>query len=139
MRKFITGKRFGLWIGLGGALILAIALVFPAAAARLPSLTQIATSLPTSVSGLSTQTTATIPITISGTVVDANGPVGGAVLQIKGTPNQTTAGKDGRFTFRGQGLGGATVLQLRPGRPATWWAGWTWILKSRSGKRAAAV
>ncbi|MGD0003231.1 MAG: carboxypeptidase-like regulatory domain-containing protein [Anaerolineaceae bacterium] len=123
MRKFITGKRFGLWIGLGGALILAIALVFPAAAARLPSLTQIATSLPTSVSGLSTQTTATIPITISGTVVDANGPVGGAVLQIKGTPNQTTAGKDGRFTFRGQGLGGATVTTITawaPGHMVGW-------------------
>jgi multidrug efflux pump subunit AcrA (membrane-fusion protein) len=78
MRKFIIGKRFGLWIALGGALILAIALVFPAAAARLPLLTQTATTTPTAISAT------TIPTTISGLVVDANGPVGGAILQIKG-------------------------------------------------------
>ena len=137
MRKFIAGKRFSLWIGLGGALILVIALVLPAAAARLPALAQAATALPTTTSGLSTQTTTTIPSTISGTVVDANGPVGGAILQIKGTPNQTTAGKDGNYTFRGQGLGTSTVTVITAWAPGHM-VGWATLdLKSRSGKQAA--
>jgi len=97
MRKFFIGKRFGLWIALVGALILAIALVLPAVAARAPSLTQADT---------------TIPTTISGTVVDEKGPVAGAILQIKGTPNQTTAAKDGSFTFKGQGLGGTKLTTI---------------------------
>jgi hypothetical protein len=97
MRKLITGKRFGLWAGLGGALILALALFLPAAAARLPTLINGETTLPTS---------------ISGTVVDEKGPVAGAILQIKGTPNQTTTGKDGSFNFRGEGLGGSKLTTI---------------------------
>ena len=105
MRRFITGKRFGLWIGLGGALILAIALVFPAAAAQMPLMTLTGTVTPT------VNPLLTIPTTISGTVVDANGPIAGAILQIKGKPDQTTTAKDGSFTFQ-KDLGGNAVTVI---------------------------
>ena len=108
MKNYIRGRQFGLWLALGGALILAFALVLPAGASQVPAETQVPM---------------TIPATISGTVVDANGPIAGAILQIKGTPNQTTTAKDGSFTFRGEGLGGITLTTITawaPGHMVGW-------------------
>ena len=51
-----------------------------------------------------------LPETITGLVVDANGPVGNALLQVQGTPLKTTTAQDGTFTLAG--LGGATPLML---------------------------
>ena len=118
MRKFITGKRFGIWVGLGAALILALALVLPAGATKLTALTPTATVFPTPIPTFSVP----LPGMISGTVVDANGPVAGAILQIKGTPNQITTAKDGTYTFR-QGLGGTkltTIVAWAPGHMVGW-------------------
>jgi hypothetical protein len=123
MRKFITGKLFGLWVGLGGALILALALVLPAGAARLPLLSPTATTLPSVVPTIVPTFAVPIPSTISGTVVDANGPVAGAILQIKGAPGQITTAKDGSYTFHGQGLGGTkltTIVAWAPGHMVGW-------------------
>ncbi len=117
MRKFITGKRFGLWIGLGGALILVLALSLPAAAAKLPALAPTATTAPATPAALTP-----IPSMISGTVVDANGPIAGAILQIKGKPNQTTTAQDGSFAFR-EGLGGTNLTIITawaPGHMVGW-------------------
>jgi hypothetical protein len=63
-----------------------------------------------------------LPASIAGLVVDANGPVANALLQVQGTPNKTTTAQDG--TFKLDGLAGATPLML------TAWAegyfvGWT--------------
>ncbi len=64
-----------------------------------------------------------LPSAISGTVVDANGPVAGAIVQIKGAPGQTTTAKDGTYSFSGQGLGGTkltTVVAWAPGHMVGW-------------------
>lgn len=53
-----------------------------------------------------------LPATISGVVTNANGPVAGAIVQVQGTPNQTTTGADGAFRLHGEGLGGATVATV---------------------------
>jgi hypothetical protein len=63
-----------------------------------------------------------LPAAISGIVSDANGPVAAAIVQVKGTPNQTITSQDGKFTL--QGLGGITLTTI------TAWAsgyfvGWT--------------
>ena len=51
-----------------------------------------------------------IPATISGMVADANGPIANAIVQVKGTPNQTTTDSKGSFTLKG--LGGTKLLTL---------------------------
>ncbi len=40
-----------------------------------------------------------LPETLSGVVIDANGPLAGAIVQIQGTPNQTLTADDGVFTL----------------------------------------
>jgi len=52
-----------------------------------------------------TPSTPAVPSTLSGTVNGKDGPVAGAVIQIKGTANTTTTGHDGTFTISGAGLG----------------------------------
>lgn len=42
-----------------------------------------------------------LPTTLTGAVVDAKGPVSGAEVQVKGTPNKTTTAKDGSFKLKG--------------------------------------
>ena len=44
---------------------------------------------------------APLPASISGTVRDASGPLAGALVQIQGTPNRTTANAQGAFTLDG--------------------------------------
>ena len=51
-----------------------------------------------------------IPATISGIVADANGPIANAIVQVKGTPNQTTTDSKGSFTLKGSG--GTKLLTL---------------------------
>lgn len=53
-----------------------------------------------------------LPHTISGVVSNAVGPVAGAIVQVQGTPNQTTTRSDGAFTLHGQGLGGNRVVTV---------------------------
>jgi len=60
----------------------------------------------------SQQSSSVVPITISGVVADANGPVAGAIVQVQGTPNQTTSAADGAFTIHGEGLGGSKVVTM---------------------------
>ncbi len=65
-----------------------------------------------------------LPTTISGTVVNADGPIAGAIVQVQGTPNRTTTDARGAFTLHGQGLGVPHVVTV------TAWAeghyiGWT--------------
>ena len=47
------------------------------------------------------QGAALLPEVISGQVVDANGAVDGAIVQLKGTPYQQISAADGTFTFSG--------------------------------------
>ena len=65
-----------------------------------------------------------LPVTVSGVVRSASGPIAGAIVQVQGTPNRTTTDPQGHFTLHGQGLGGSHVVTV------TAWAeghyiGWT--------------
>jgi hypothetical protein len=59
-----------------------------------------------------------LPSTITGVVRNDKGPVAGAIVQVQGTPNQTTTAADGTFTLHGQGLGGS-----KPATMTAWSAG----------------
>ena len=77
-------------------------------------LTATATSVPTATAAATatpdTRPSVPIPATISGIVADANGPIANAIVQVKGTPNQTTTDSKGSFTLKG--LGGTKLLTL---------------------------
>lgn len=90
MQILTSGKKFGIFAVAGGALLLLSALVLAACS---PSLQK-------------------IPSTLSGTVSGQDGPVAGAMVQIKGTPNQTTTGHDGSFILTGEGLGKAEATTI---------------------------
>lgn len=96
MKKNIINRQFGLWMALCGIIMLFVPVILLAACSKLPGFNQVAA----------------IPSTISGTVVDENGPVAGAIVQVKGTPNKTTTVKDGTFTLQGQGLGGTKLVTV---------------------------
>src|SRR3990172_5865107 len=51
-----------------------------------------------------------LPSTLSGAVVDANGPIAGAVIQIMGLPEQITSDQQGMFTL--SGLGGLMPITI---------------------------
>ena len=53
--------------------------------------------------------------------MDANGPVAGAIVQVQGTPNQTTTAADGSYRLHGQGLGGTDAVTV------TAWSGGHYI------------
>jgi len=53
-----------------------------------------------------------LPFTVTGTVKGPNGPVGGAIVQVQGTPNQTTTAADGSYRLHGQGLGGTGAVTV---------------------------
>jgi hypothetical protein len=55
---------------------------------------------------------ARLPATVTGVVTNANGPVAGAIVQLQGTPNQTTTAADGTFSLHGQGLGGSNAVTV---------------------------
>ena len=50
------------------------------------------------------------PPTVSGVVVDSNGPAAGAIVQVQGTPNTTETSDDGSFTLTGLDGAGALVV-----------------------------
>jgi hypothetical protein len=140
MSKLISGRLGGLLLVLtgiamvlaactslaGGPTVLQSNAVQPTSGS-LPAADATVTSQPAAIKPTVTVTPDTrpsvpIPDTISGTVVDANGPVADAIIQVKGTPNRITTSKDGKFTL--QGLGGTKLLTV------TAWAngyfvGWT--------------
>ncbi|MCS7056533.1 MAG: carboxypeptidase-like regulatory domain-containing protein [Thermoflexales bacterium] len=67
---------------------------------------------------------ARLPVTVSGVVVNTNGPVAGAIVQVQGTQNRTTTDARGAFTLHGEGLGKSHAVTV------TAWAeghyiGWT--------------
>lgn len=70
---------------------------------------------------LGLQSSPPLPATISGKVRDANGPVAGAIVQVQGTPNQTTTAADGSYRLHGQGLGGTGAVTV------TAWSGGHYI------------
>jgi hypothetical protein len=78
------------------------AVILPSA--TLPLATASATVVPTSVN------LTPLPPTVSGMVMDAKGPLAGAIVQIQGTANQTLTSKNGVFTF--SGIKGTTPLIL---------------------------
>jgi hypothetical protein len=51
-----------------------------------------------------------LPSTVSGSVVNAEGPVSGAIVQIQGTPNKTQTDQNGVFSF--SGITGTTPLVI---------------------------
>jgi hypothetical protein len=51
-----------------------------------------------------------LPPTISGVVMDAKGPLGGAIVQVQGTPNKTTTTENGTFVLGG--IEGTTPIVL---------------------------
>ena len=51
-----------------------------------------------------------LPPTVSGIVMDANGPLAGAIVQIQGTANKTQTVDNGGFTFNG--IKGTTPIIL---------------------------
>ncbi len=122
----INGGRYPLLVVcLGLGLILAAAVL--AACSGIP--------------GITPKAIPPLPTRIQGRVLDSDGkPVSGAIIQIKGTPNQTTTASDGGFTISGQGLGGTTLatitawsaghfvgwVDLDPQKP-TWQAGGTGV------------
>ncbi len=55
---------------------------------------------------------ARVPATVKGKVVGANGPISNAIVQVQGTPNQTTSAADGTFTLHGEGLGGTAAVTV---------------------------
>lgn len=74
-----------------------------------------------------------LPVTITGIVMDANGPVGHALVQVQGKPITATCGADGTFAL--SGLGGAAPLTI------TAWAdgyfiGWTKVDPTASDYKA---
>ena len=62
-----------------------------------------------------------MPTTISGTILTAAGPVAGALVQIKGTDNKTTAAQDG--TFQLSGVGKVTPVMVTAWTPG-YFIGW---------------
>lgn len=63
-----------------------------------------------------------LPPTISGTVVDANGPLAGAIVQVQGMPTQTRTDAGGAFTLSGiTGAGPIVVTAWAAG----YYVGWT--------------
>jgi len=62
-----------------------------------------------------------IPETLSGVVTNPDGPVPGALLQVKATTNTATADKNGRFVLHG--LGGTNLLTVTAWAPGHF-VGW---------------
>ncbi len=62
-----------------------------------------------------------MPTTISGTILTAAGPVAGALVQIKGTDNKTTAAQDGSFQL--SGVGKVTPVMVTAWTPG-YYIGW---------------
>jgi hypothetical protein len=63
-----------------------------------------------------------LPESISGLVVDANGPVGNAILQVQGTAQTTTTDLKGSFTLYGMGgIAPVTITAWAEG----YYVGWT--------------
>jgi len=81
-------KKFLLLVLIGSILILAVAIVYFWLDRRLPA----------------------IPESLTGQVVDSNGPIDGAIVQVQGTPLTTTTDPGGSFTL--SGLGGAAPLSI---------------------------
>src|SRR4030042_1596438 len=81
-------KKFLPLVLIGSILILATAIVFYWLDRRLPAL----------------------PESLTGQVVDSNGPIDGAIVQVQGTPLTTTTDPQGSFTL--SGLGGAAPLSI---------------------------
>jgi hypothetical protein len=63
-----------------------------------------------------------LPPTISGTIIGANGPLAGAIVQIQATANQTQTSEDGTFTL--SGIKGTTPIILTAWS-AGYYVGWT--------------
>lgn len=61
---------------------------------------------------VSDKPTGRLPVSITGTVLGANGPAAGAIVQLQGSANQTVAAADGSFTLHGTGLGGANTVTV---------------------------
>ncbi len=51
-----------------------------------------------------------VPTTISGVVLNDNGPAAGAIVQIQGTPSITETGPDGTFTLTGVTIEGPIIV-----------------------------
>lgn len=84
----------------------------PTAVLRLPA-TETPYPTPTALSTLPTLTPGPIvpiPDPIIGSVLSPDGPVKGAIVQVKGSPNKTTTDANGGFTFKG--LGGKSNVIL---------------------------
>ncbi|MGA9349422.1 MAG: carboxypeptidase regulatory-like domain-containing protein [Anaerolineae bacterium] len=62
-----------------------------------------------------------LPPTISGVVIDAKGPLAGAIVQVQGTPNKTTTAENGVFTL--SGIKGTTPIVLTAWS-AGYYVGW---------------
>ena len=63
-----------------------------------------------------------LPPTISGVVVDADGPLAGAIVQIQGTPDRLEADENGAFTLTGVTSTGPIVITAWS---AGYYVGWT--------------
>ncbi len=117
MNRFFSGRRSSVYTVLSGLALLTAAVILGACSAKpiegpapAPAATPTVTPLP-------------VPSAISGKVVDPNGPVAGAIVQVKGTPNRTTTDKDGAYTLQGQGLGSSkftTVTAWSEGHYVGW-------------------
>jgi len=79
-------------------------LLTPTAPAALAAATPTVTIVPTVIN------LTPLPSSVSGMVVDANGPVAGAVVQIHGAPDKTTTSGDGTFVL--DGIQGTTPVVL---------------------------
>ena len=65
-----------------------------------------------------------LPPTVSGVVIDANGPLAGAIVQIQGMANKTETAKNGAFTL--SGIKGTTPLVITAWS-AGYYVGWTTV------------
>jgi hypothetical protein len=53
-----------------------------------------------------------MPVTVSGKVTGATGPIGNAIVQVQGTANRTASADDGSFKLHGEGLGGREAITV---------------------------
>lgn len=77
---------------------------------------------------------AALPSMISGTIVDASGPVANAIVQVQGTPNQTTTAANGAFTLNGiSGTKAITITAWSVGN----YIGWSMLDPNAPDRNAA--